>query len=142
MSKTYKADSFSEEQVKKLYSVAEPLSKYRKIFDNKILVDTSGFVPLNVRIKQMLLSGEQAKINAEMFDSDDWRYMFDHVQGNSLEVGDDIEDVATKLSLIVQKRNELLQRKGLQEQAVKEQEAVSADRASESEAKAGEESAE
>lgn len=110
--KTYKADVFDDKTVQALCtSVIEPT--YKKIFDNKHLVDTAGFVPLNVRIKQFLLSGEQAKLNSEMFDSDDWRYMFDHINENTLEVGDDIEDVNRKLAAVVARKNELLVRKGI-----------------------------
>ena len=110
--KTFKADVFDDKTVNAICtSVIEPT--YKKIFDNKHLVDTAGFVPLNVRIKQFLLSGEQAKLNSEMFYSDDWRYMFDHINENTLEVGDDIEDVNRKLAAVVARKNELLMRKGI-----------------------------
>lgn len=108
--KTFKADVFDEDTIKKLCTTKPEIS-YKKIFDNDILVDTAGFVPLDVRIKQFLVSGEQAKISAEMFDSDDWRYMYEHINENTLEVGDDIEDVSLKLANIVAKRNEILARK-------------------------------
>lgn len=81
---------------------------YKKIFENKKLVDTAGFVPLDVRIKQFLISGEQAKFSAEMFDSDDWRYMFDNINENALELSDDVEDVHRKLAVVIQRQNELL----------------------------------
>lgn len=109
--KLFEAEVLSTERV-------EELSKFplvtTKIFENKILVDTAGFVPLDVRIKEFILSGEQSKLSAEMFDSDDWRYMFDHVNGNSLEVGDDIEDVSRKLQTVLNRQNEILSRKALQ----------------------------
>lgn len=108
--KTFNADVFDEKTVNFLCTT-KPEMSYKKIFDNKRLVDTAGFVPLNVRIKQFLLSGEQAKLSSEMFDSDDWRYMFEHVNDNSLEVGDDIEDVNRKLQIVIARQNELLARK-------------------------------
>lgn len=111
--KYYDGESLTAEQQKKLFNNSITISKYKKIFDNKILVDTAGFVPLEVRIKQMLLSGEMAKINSEMYDSDDWRYMYDNVNQNALEVGDDVEDVAAKLSLVLKRRNEILASKGV-----------------------------
>lgn len=111
--KYYEGEGLTAEQQKKLFNNSITISKYKKIFDNKILVDTAGFVPLEVRIKQMLLSGEMAKINAEMYDSDDWRYMYDNVNQNALEVGDDVEDVASKLSLVLKRRNEILASKGI-----------------------------
>lgn len=107
---TYNADVFSSARVKELCTASAKPS-YKAIFDNKKLVDTAGFVPLDVRIKQFILSGEQSKLSAEMFDSDDWRYMFNHVNGNSLEVGDDIEDVSRKLSVVMDRQRELLSRK-------------------------------
>lgn len=86
---------------------------YKNIFANKKLVDTAGFVPLDVRIKQFLISGEQAKFSAEMFDSDDWRYMFNNINENALELSDDVEDVHRKLASVIQRQNELLLKKGL-----------------------------
>lgn len=112
--KIYEAEQFSSARVKELCTQKEN-SSYKKIFENKLLVDTAGFTPLDVRIKQFILSGEQAKLSAEMFDSDDWRYMFSHVNGNSLEVGDDIEDVARKLDTVMQRQQEILSRKASQE---------------------------
>lgn len=112
--KTFEADVFSDERVREICT-AKPVISYKKIFDNKKLVDTAGFVPLDVRIKQFILSGEQSKVSAEMFDSDDWRYMFNHVNGNSLEVGDDIEDVAVKLETVRMRQAEILSRKASSE---------------------------
>ena len=105
--KIYESESFGAERLREINTTVHKAS-YKKIFDNKVLVDTAGFVPLDVRIKQFLLAGEQSKINSELFDSDDWRYMFEHVNGNSLEVGDDIEDVAMKLSAIRERQAEIL----------------------------------
>lgn len=114
--KHFTADVFGSETVKRLCTaVVKP--SYKKIFDNDILVDTAGFVPLDVRIKQFLLAGEQAKISSEMFDSDDWRYMFEHVNDNTLEVGDDIEDVNRKLSVVLQRQKEILMRKAEADEA-------------------------
>lgn len=108
--KIFECELLSDEQLKGINSTVNK-SNYKKIFDNKVLVDTAGFVPLDVRIKQFLLAGEQSKINSELFDSDDWRYMFEHVNGNSLEVGDDIEDVAMKLNAIRERQSQILSRK-------------------------------
>ena len=114
--KKYNALVFSEKQIKEIYTNV-PKITYKKIFDNKKLVDTAGFVPLDVRIKQFLLSGEQYKMSAEMFDSDDWRYMFNNINDTQLEVGDDLEEVRDKLSLVLQRQNELLVRNGLIKQS-------------------------
>lgn len=123
--KRFSADVFSDKMVKELCTtVVKP--SYKKIFDNDILVDTAGFVPLDVRIKQFLLAGEQAKISSEMFDSDDWRYMFEHVNDNTLEVGDDIEDVNRKLAVVLDRQREILLRKS----AVADEEAYTPDEAS------------
>lgn len=129
--KTYNADVFSKERIQELCTfVLKP--GYKSIFENKKLVDTNGFVPLDVRIKQFILSGEQSKLSAEMFDSDDWRYMFNHVNGNSLEVGDDIEDVSRKLSVVMDRQRELLSRKASKEA----QEADTHDRADDAKSEA------
>lgn len=108
--KFYNAEVFSEKQIKAICA-ASPVITYKGIFENKKLVDTAGFVPLQVRIKQFLVSGEQSKLSSEMFDSDDWRYMYEHINDNSLEVGDDIEDVSRKLSVVLARQREILARK-------------------------------
>lgn len=108
--KIFKGIKYSDKEIYELRT-KETVSPYKNIFDNKKLVDTAGFVPLNVRIKQFLLSGEQAKLSSEMFDSDDWRYMYENINDNSLEVGDDIEDVQTKLNRVIARQNEILLRK-------------------------------
>lgn len=124
--KRFSADVFSEKMVNELCTVVHKPT-YKKIFDNDILVDTAGFVPLDVRIKQFLVAGEQAKISSEMFDSDDWRYMFEHINDNTLEVGDDIEDVNRKLAVVLDRQREILLRKS----AIADQEAYTPDEASE-----------
>lgn len=114
---------------------------YKKIFENKKLVDTAGFVPLDVRIKQFLISGEQAKFSAEMFDSDDWRYMFNNINENALELSDDVEDVHRKLAVVIERQNELLIKKGLIKPAEAGAPTEIANSESETKAKSGEGSA-
>lgn len=106
----YKSEEFTKEQLKDICAF-EFKPTYHSVFDNKKLVDTAGFVPLQVRIKQFLISGEQAKLSSEMFDSDDWRYMYENVSDNTLEVGDDIEDVKDKLSVVLARQREILAKK-------------------------------
>lgn len=108
--KIYKGIRYTDKELFELRT-QEVVSPYKNIFDNKKLVDTAGFVPLNVRIKQFLLSGEQAKLSSEMFDSDDWRYMYENINDNSLEVGDDIEDVQSKLNRVIARQKEILLKK-------------------------------
>lgn len=110
--KLYSSSVFGEKRVKENYT-KRPELPYKKIFDNKKMVDTAGFVPLDVRIKQFLISGEQYKMSAEMFDSDDWRYMYNNINDTQLEVGDDLEEVRDKLQLVLERQKELLIRKGL-----------------------------
>lgn len=108
----FSAPVFDAKRIKEIYTARKEMP-YKKIFDNKKLVDTAGFVPLDVRIKQFLISGEQYKMSAEMFDSDDWRYMYNNINDTQLEVGDDLEEVRDKLQIVLQRQNELLIRKGL-----------------------------
>lgn len=121
----FETEQLTKEQIKARFETV-PEMPYKKIFDNKKLVDTAGFVPLDVRIKKFLLAGEQYNLQAEMFDSDDWRYMFDHINDTGLEVGDDIEDVNMKMKIVMQRQQELLLKKGL----IKPKEADTPDRAS------------
>lgn len=134
--KTFKADVFSESRLKEINS-AQVKPSYKKIFDNVHLVDTAGFVPLDVRIKQFLVSGEQAKLSSEMFDSDDWRYMFEHINDNQLEVGDDIEDVNRKLSIVIARQQEILARKFGENPEVIAHDKTSDEKRSDKEASAG-----
>lgn len=110
--KHFSAGVFDEKQIKKLFT-AKPEITYKKIFDNKKLVDTAGFVPLDVRIKKFLLAGEQYKLSAEMFDSDDWRYMFNNINDTALEVGDEVEEIQSKMQVVLARQHELLVKKGL-----------------------------
>lgn len=66
--------------------------------DNPILVETAGFVPLEVRFKQLEDNGIRAQFNAAEFDSQDYRdlYLRDDIR---LNPNDDLETVEEKLAL-------------------------------------------
>lgn len=75
--------------------------------DNPYIVETAGFVPLDVRFKQMEQAGIQAKFNAEDFTVQDWRDIY---FGEDTEIysTDEIEDVERKLALQRDKYNSIL----------------------------------
>lgn len=75
--------------------------------DNPYIVETAGFVPLDVRFKQMEQAGIQAQFNAEDFTVQDWRDIY---FGEDTEIysTDEIEDVERKLALQRDKYNSIL----------------------------------
>lgn len=99
------------------FSPASPEKKFgffHNLFsNNERIVDTSGFVPLTVRIKQMMLSGAIHAINSDAFDSSDYEEMYSDLHQNTVELGDDFEDLNEKARLVAERRQEILERKGL-----------------------------
>lgn len=111
--KTYKAETYTAEDFQKVNKTKSILDiSQNDVFGNKIYVDTAGFVPLEVRIKKMILAGEQAKFSAEMFDSSDWEYMYSDVPSTSVSISDEVEELQTKLQMVQARQREILERKG------------------------------
>lgn len=98
---------FSKEKKQKRFGVL-----HDTFSNNELLVDTSGFVPLTVRIKQMMLSGALHALNSSAFDSADFEEMYSDLHQNTIEIGDDFEDLNAKAALIAERRQEILERKG------------------------------
>lgn len=77
----------------------------------KEIVDTSGFEPLEVKIKKMLLAGQVASIRANLYDSYEIREMYDSIPDVVDDQYDDLEEVNAKIARINEIRAEIYSRK-------------------------------
>lgn len=77
----------------------------------KKITDTAGFEPLDVKIKRFMLSGEIARLHESMFDSYDFREMFDDLPQVEYDGDEDIEETREKIAFLLQKKREILARK-------------------------------
>ena len=64
----------------------------------KSIVDTSGFMPLESKIKQFMLNGQIANLRSSLFDSYDFREMFDSIPEIVDDAFDDLEEVLNIVS--------------------------------------------
>lgn len=76
---------------------------------NPLIVETAGFIPLEVKFKRFEQNGIRAQFFASEFTSSDYRDMY-LSPDLSINLGDDLEDVQMKFELQEQRRNEILQR--------------------------------
>lgn len=74
-------------------------------------VDTAGFEPLDCKIKRFMLSGEIAQFSKSMFDSNDYKEMYESLPQIQYDSFDEMEDTKEKVSILIQKRNEIYARK-------------------------------
>lgn len=74
-------------------------------------VDTAGFEPLDCKIKRFMLSGEIAQFSKSMFDSNDYKEMYESLPQIQYDSFDEIEDTKEKVRILIQKRNEIYARK-------------------------------
>lgn len=77
----------------------------------KKITDTAGFEPLDVKIKRFMLSGEIARLHESMFDSYDYREMFNDMPQVEYDGDEDIEETREKIALLMQKKREIIARK-------------------------------
>lgn len=77
----------------------------------KEIVDTSGFEPLEVKIKKMLLAGQVASIRANLYDSYEIREMYENVPDVVDDQYDDLEEVNEKIAQINAIRAQIYARK-------------------------------
>lgn len=77
----------------------------------KKITDTTGFEPLDVKIKRFMLSGEIARLHSSQFDSYDLREMFANVPEVEYDGDEDIEETRDKILTLMAKRREILSRK-------------------------------
>lgn len=74
-------------------------------------VDTAGFEPLDCKIKRFMLSGEIAQFSKSMFDSNDYKEMYESLPQIQYDSFDEMEDTKEKVRILIQKRNEIYARK-------------------------------
>lgn len=77
----------------------------------KEIVDTSGFEPLEVKIKKMMLAGQVASIRANLYDSYEIREMYENVPDVVDDQYDDLEEVNAKIEQINAIRAQIYARK-------------------------------
>ena len=77
----------------------------------KEIIDTSGFEPLEVKIKKMLLAGQVASIRANLYDSYEIREMYDSIPDVVDDQYDDLEEVNAKIARINEIRAQIYARK-------------------------------
>lgn len=77
----------------------------------KEIVDTSGFEPLEVKIKKMMLAGQVASIRANLYDSYEFKEMYDSIPDVVDDQYDDLEEVNAKIARINEIRAEIYARK-------------------------------
>lgn len=77
----------------------------------KEIVDTSGFEPLEVKIKKMMLAGQVASIRANLYDSYEIKEMYDSIPDVVDDQYDDLEEVNAKIARINEIRAEIYARK-------------------------------
>lgn len=77
----------------------------------KEIVDTSGFEPLEVKIKKMLLAGQVASIRANLYDSYEIKEMYDSIPDVVDDQYDDLEEVNSKIARINEIRAQIYARK-------------------------------
>lgn len=91
---------------------AESLKPSGVSFKNvKEIVDTSGFEPLEVKIKKMLLAGQVATIRANLYDSYEFKEMYDSIPDVVDDQFDDLEEVNAKIARINEIRAQIYARK-------------------------------
>lgn len=77
----------------------------------KEIVDTSGFEPLEVKIKKMMLAGQVASIRANLYDSYEIREMYENIPDVVDDQYDDLEEVNAKIEQINEIRAKIYARK-------------------------------
>ena len=117
--KKFELEVFTEEQVKKL---AANLQKEK----NKVIVETAGFIPLEVKFKQFEQNGIINQLRSSDFTSSDYRDLYLH-EDFDVTPEDDLEEAQEKLQKLQQFRNSLQEK--IKE---KKQNKVSAEKTAES----------
>lgn len=77
----------------------------------KEIVDTSGFEPLEVKIKKMMLAGQVASIRANLYDSYEIREMYENIPDVVDDQYDDLEEVNAKIEKINEIRAKIYAKK-------------------------------
>lgn len=93
------------------YEVETLQPKFVSFKDCKEIVDTSGFEPLEVKIKKMMLAGQVATIRSNLYDSYEIKEMYDSIPDVVDDQYDDLEEVNSKIARINEIRAEIYARK-------------------------------
>lgn len=76
---------------------------------NDVKVERTGFIPLDVRLKQFTVAGLQMSLQSKQYDFDDYKEIYHDL--DSISLYDDLETTQDKLNNYYQKLSELQQRK-------------------------------
>lgn len=96
--KKYKIDYFSEDDV---------LSLSAELGDNPVIVETAGFVPLDVKLKRFEQSGQLMQFQTSEFTANDYRELYMNPDFD-ITPDDDYEDVQEKLEGLKQYQAEVI----------------------------------
>ena len=88
--------------------------------NNEILVDTSGFVPLDIRLKKLDIAAAQRKLALAAFDYHESQELFD--DDVIFSPYDDLDDLQSKLEIYTKKKNMIMQSKAEEFLAAKAEE--------------------
>ena len=89
--------------------------KGTKLKNNEKLTDSSGFVPLQIRIKKIELASAVRKYTLSQYDYRDYDEIF--TDDISFDSSDDIESIREKIGILQQRREKFLYDKYQSEQA-------------------------
>lgn len=79
--------------------------------DNEKLVDTSGYVPLKIRLKKLDLAAAAAQLSRMQFDYHEYEELYD--DDVVFDKFDDADELQSKIDLFNSKRRDLLERKAV-----------------------------
>lgn len=63
--------------------------------NNKVIVERTGYIPLNVRLKQFTIAGVHLQLQAKQFDFNDYKEIYHDME--VISPNDDIEETQSKL---------------------------------------------
>lgn len=79
--------------------------------DNEKLVDTSGYVPLKIRLKKLDLAAAAAQLSRMQFDYHEYEELYD--DDVVFDKFDDADELKSKIDLFNSKRHELIEKKAI-----------------------------
>jgi len=87
------------------------LSNYKgaKFDNNEKLCDTSGYIPLRIRLKKLDMSAAAAKLARSQFDYHEYEELYDN--DITFDRFDDIEEIQNKLDLFNERKHDILVKK-------------------------------
>lgn len=87
------------------------LSEYEgaKFKNNEKLCDTSGYIPLRIRLKKLDMAAAAAKLARSQFDYHEYEELYDN--DIVFDRFDDVEEIQNKLDLFNQRKRDILVKK-------------------------------